>query len=83
MLHLPFCLVRLHPLIAVQPATHTVHLSLADPRRFVFVGDVYTLQALRVVMVMGVLEGGFLVYNSLQDRFDRKDARPDKTTGLT
>ncbi|CAN0013290.1 unnamed protein product [Scytosiphon promiscuus] len=50
---------------------------------FVYLSSLSPQQALRVVMVMGVLEGGFLVYNSLQDRFDRKDARPDKTTALT
>lgn len=44
----------------------------------------FACQALRVVMVMGVLEGGFLVYNSLQDRFEHNEAiRPDKKDVLT
>lgn len=41
-------------------------------------------------MVMGVLEGGFLIYNSLQDRFEGKDAtakakaiQSDKKASLT
>ena len=46
-----------------------------------------SLQALRVVMVMGVLEGGFLIYNSLQDRFEGKEkgreGTSDAKTSLT
>lgn len=30
-------------------------------------------------MVMGVLEGGFLIYNSLQDRFEGKEKEREAT----
>eukprot|EP00752_Nemacystus_decipiens_P012001 g10640.t1 len=40
---------------------------------FVYLSSLSPQQALRVVMVMGVLEGGFLIYNSLQDRFEGKE----------
>ncbi|CAM9574448.1 unnamed protein product [Ectocarpus sp. 4 AP-2014] len=51
---------------------------------FAYLSSLSPQQALRVVMVMSVLEGGFLVYNSLQDRFERSEAiRPDKKVALT
>lgn len=34
-------------------------------------------------MVMGVLEGGFLIYNSLQDRFEGKDAKANAKAKAT
>lgn len=35
----------------------------------------YPGQALRVVMVVGVLECGFLLFNNIQDRFEGQEAR--------
>ncbi|CAM9592646.1 unnamed protein product [Laminaria digitata] len=49
---------------------------------FVYLSSLSPQQAVRVVMVVGVLECGFLLINNIQDRFEGQEAR-DKRPAVT